>query len=73
MSIETTFEVVISILTIAAFYIAGEKNKWGWAIGFLAEICWVVWIVYTQSWGLLLQSAFLMAIFTRNFIKWSKQ
>lgn len=39
----------------------------------LAEALWLVWIVGTNTWGLLPMNVALWIVYARNHLKWSRQ
>jgi putative Mn2+ efflux pump MntP len=49
----------------------GEKNRWGWLVGLVTQLLWLVYIKETQAWGFLLLSAVGIYLNISNFRKWS--
>lgn len=51
--------------------LAGNKRKGAWAVGLLNQALWLVWIVLTQSWGLIPMNLALWVVYGRNYVKWN--
>jgi hypothetical protein len=62
---------LMSAITIYMTVLAGNRNRWAWAIGLFNQALWLVWIVSIQAWGLLPMNAALWVVYARNHIKWS--
>jgi hypothetical protein len=62
---------ILSVLGISRKYLLGEKNRWGWLVGLVTQLLWLVYIKETQAWGFLLLSAVGIYLNIHNFIKWS--
>lgn len=63
---------LMSAITIYMTVLAGNRNRWAWAIGLLNQALWLFWIVSIQAWGLLPMNAALWIVYARNHIKWGK-
>lgn len=60
----------LSALTCVTLYLAGNKDKWSWAIGLIGQAVWFVWIAVSGTWGLLPGAVVLTIVYARNFCKW---
>ena len=63
---------VVSILTITSMWLAGNKSPWAWKLGLTNQILWLILILHSQLWGLLLTTVFLCFVYSRNLYKWNK-
>lgn len=63
---------LLSALTVWSMYMAGDRSRTAWVIGIVNQALWLLWIVVTGTWGLLLATIVLTAVFVRNLINWSK-
>lgn len=63
---------ILSGITIYSMLLAGNKRRGAWSIGLLNQLLWLVWIVLSESWGLLPMNIALWIIFARNYRKWSQ-
>lgn len=61
---------MISALSITMFVLAGRKLYLTWIVGLVIQVLWIVYILQTQSWGLLPMVGFCIVIFTINHFKW---
>jgi hypothetical protein len=62
---------VLSVLTIATMFLAGSKWRWTWLLALGNQLLWAVWIVSSQSWGLVPMNAALWVVYLRNHLKWA--
>lgn len=62
---------LLSAITIYMTVLAGNKNRHAWAIGLANQALWLVWIVASQSWGLIPMNLALWIVYGRNHLKWS--
>ena len=64
---------VLSAITIYMNVLAGNKTKFAWAIGLVNQFLWLIWIVVSNSWGLLPMNLALWIVYSRNHIAWNKK
>jgi hypothetical protein len=61
------------IIGVTGIYVAGRKNKAGWAIGLGAQFLWIAYAFVTKQYGFLV-SAFVYGYFyANNFVKWWRE
>ncbi len=58
------------IIGVSGLFIAGNKNYWGWIIGILAQVLWIVYAITTAQWGFIVSAFVYGAVYIRNWIKW---
>ena len=63
---------ILSAFTIYVMLLAGNKNKYTWVIALFNQVLWFLWIVKSESWGLLPGNIALWIVYFRNYIKWKK-
>lgn len=63
----------LAFVGIVGIYLAGKKNLWGWAVGVLAQILWVVFAVATQQYGFIVSALAYGFIYGKNFLAWKKE
>jgi hypothetical protein len=61
---------LMSAVTIYMTVLAGNKNRFAWAIGLGNQLLWLVWIVASSAWGLLPMNIALWIVYGRNHLKW---
>lgn len=67
----TYLPYLLSAITIYSMLLAGNKRKGAWVVGLVNQFLWLIWIVLTQSWGLLPMNIALWIVYGRNYIKWN--
>jgi hypothetical protein len=67
---ETTVQLLASVVTLASMWAYGSKLTLGPALALVGQVCW--WIIMFQGglWGLLPLNAAMAFIHIRNFLKW---
>lgn len=63
----------LSAVTIYMTVLAGNKNRHAWAVGLFNQAAWLVWIIMSETWGLLPMNLALCVVYGRNRIKWTTQ
>ena len=63
----------LSGLAIAMTQLAGNMNRHTWAVGLVAQVGWSVWIVASETWGLIPLNVCLWYVYTRNHLKWNRR
>jgi len=67
------FSWFLAAVGIIGVYIAGNKNKWGWAIGALYQVLWIVYAFFTKQYPFIIVCLFYLAIYVKNFFGWSQE
>lgn len=62
----------LSAITIWTMFLAGNKSGHTWLIGLVNQALWLLWIVASESWGLLPMNIALWVVYARNHLKWKK-
>lgn len=63
---------LLSAITIWSMTLAGDRKSHAWLVGLANQALWLIWIIATESWGLIPMNAALWAVYARNHFKWSK-
>lgn len=63
----------MSAITLWMTFMAGNKHPKAWLIGLFNQVLWLVWIVLSQSWGLLPMNIGMWILYRRNHLKWAKE
>lgn len=64
---------ILSVVTIVQMGMAGNKHRKAWAVGLFGQVLWTVWIVASNTRGLIPLTAALWIIYYRNHVKWRSQ
>ncbi len=62
---------LLSAITVYTNLLAGDNKRAAWSLGLVNQALWLVWIVMSQTWGLIPLNAALWVVFARNYRKWS--
>ncbi len=63
---------VLSASTTYAAMMAGDKHRHAWSFGILNQAVWLVWIVMSETWGMMPMNVALTAMCIRNHIRWAR-
>lgn len=62
---------LLSAITIWMTLLAGNIHKSAWLVGLGNQALWLVWIVTTNTWGLIPLNIALWVVYARNHLKWN--
>lgn len=57
---------------VLGIYLAGKKNRWGWALGLFMQLLWVIYAFQTKQFGFILSAIAYGAVYGRNFYLWHR-
>ena len=63
---------IAPVLTFTALYLLGEKNRWGFVVGMVGCLCWIMMGVLVNSIPQIIANIIFFIINLRGWIKWSK-
>jgi hypothetical protein len=63
---------LLSAITIYMTILAGNKSRNAWLYGLVNQALWLVWIITTETWGLLPMNFALWAVYYLNHSKWNR-
>ena len=64
--------ILTSLVTLFGMWLVGRKDWRGWAVGLANQLLWLVLIIQTRAWGLLLLTASLSFLYARSLIAWRR-
>ena len=64
---------LMSAMTIAVMWLAGNKSPWAWRLSLLNQVAWAIWIVGTQTWGLVPLNVAMVIVGVRNLRRWARR
>jgi nicotinamide riboside transporter PnuC len=67
------FSWILATVGIIGVYIAGKKNRWGWALGALYQILWIVYAYFTNQYPFIIVCLVYLVIYIKNFFDWSEE
>lgn len=65
------WSVLLAGFGLIGLYLAGRRNYWGWAVGLVDELLWVVYAVRTQQWAFCASAVAYGWVYVRNLRAWS--
>ncbi|WP_211250807.1 hypothetical protein [Mycetocola saprophilus] len=63
---------LLTAVGILGLWLAGGKNRAGWAVGLAAQVLWVAFALTTHQYGFLLSAVAYGTVYIRNFRAWKK-
>jgi hypothetical protein len=63
---------LLSAITIYMTVLAGNKTSWAWIVGLINQALWLIWIIASESWGLLPMNFALWIVYARNHWLWTR-
>lgn len=67
------WSVALAVIGIFGIWLAGRKSKWGWAIGFFAQVLWFIFALVTKQYGFILSAVAYGWVYANNYLKWKKE
>jgi len=69
---ESAVSVLVSLVTIFGMWLVARKDWRGWLVGICNQVLWLVLIIQTRAWGLLLLTATLLYIYAKALLQWRR-
>jgi hypothetical protein len=70
--IVTGFPWLLSASTIYTMFLAGNKSRNAWLVALISQALWAIWIIASETWGMVPGHIALWIVYTRNHLLWSK-
>lgn len=64
---------LLSGITIWMTVLAGNKTQWAWLVGLVNQGLWLIWILLSETWGLIPMNLALWIVYGRNHCKWMQE
>lgn len=62
---------LLSAITVWQMWLVGNHDPAAWVVGYVSQALWLLWIVTSETYGLLPLNAALWFVFARNHLRWS--
>lgn len=69
----TWIPYLLSVISVAQVYLAGNKSKHAWPLLIINQLFWIFWIVVSKNYGFIPLNVVLMFMGYRNYTKWKKE
>lgn len=64
---------LLTAVGVFGLFLSGKKKKIGWAVGFFAQIIWVIYATATHQWGFYISALAYGWVYAKNWISWRKE
>lgn len=64
---------ILTAVGVFGLYLAGRKNRAGWAVGIGAQVLWLTYAVTTRQWGFIVSAFAYGGVYLKNFLAWRKE
>lgn len=64
---------LLSAITIWMTLLAGNKRPSAWLVGLVNQVLWLIWIISSETWGMLPMNIVLAFLYLRNHLKWNSK
>lgn len=65
--------ILTSLVTLLGMWLVARKKWQGWLIGLINQVLWLVLIIQTRAWGLLILTVSLVWIYSRALVSWRRE
>lgn len=67
------WSVLLAVVGITGFILAGRKVWWAWHINIACQGLWFTYAIVTQQWGFIAAALAYTVVFTQNAIRWTRE
>jgi hypothetical protein len=67
------WSVALAAIGIFGIYLAGNKSRWGWIVGFSAQVLWFAFAIATRQYGFILSAIAYGWVYARNYLRWRRE
>jgi hypothetical protein len=64
---------LLMIVGVFGLYLAGKRNRWGWAVNLGAQGLWVAYAFASGQLGFLISAVAYGAVYGRNLWLWTQE
>lgn len=64
---------ILTAVGVFGLYLAGKKNKAGWAVGIGAQALWIAYALSTNQYGFLVSALAYGWVYSKNFLAWRRE
>jgi len=68
-----TWSLTLAAIGVFGLWLAGRKNRWGWVVGFSAQILWVIYATVTHQYGFYISAIAYGWVYANNYLRWRKE
>ncbi|UOK18332.1 PnuC-like nicotinamide riboside transporter [Arthrobacter phage BruhMoment] len=67
------WSVALAVVGLVGMHIAGNKSHWGWFIGLMAQLLWIIFATVTGQYGFYLSAVGYGLMYGKNWRKWLRE
>lgn len=64
---------LLTVVGISGLYLAGRKDRRGWAVAIASQGLWAAYAVTTGQWGFLVSAGAYTWVYAKNFLAWRRE
>jgi hypothetical protein len=64
---------LLAAVGILGLYLAGSRNRAGWAVGVGAQALWIGYAFASAQYGFLASAAAYAWVYARNYLRWRRE
>lgn len=65
--------ILLSVVGLTGYWIAGNKKQLGWLIGIWMQALWITFAIVTDQFGFILSAMGFGFVNARNYLKWRRE
>lgn len=63
----------LAAVGILGIILAARRNKVGWAVGFGAQLAWIVYAIVTRQYGFIVSAVAYGAVYAHSWLRWRRE
>lgn len=63
---------ILVAIGVTGWWLVGNRNKWGWAIGVFVQVLWGVYAVVMEQYGFIAGALIYGTVAARNLHQWTR-
>lgn len=67
------WSIALAALGIAGLWLAGSGRWFGWALGLVAQVAWILFALVTGQLGFILSALAYGFVYGRNLLRWRRE
>lgn len=64
---------LLTAVGVFGLYLAGRRNRAGWAVGLGAQSLWLTYAITTRQWGFIVSAGAYGWVYARNWLRWRNE
>lgn len=64
------FSWALAAVGITGVWITGNKSRWGWLLGVIYQLAWIVYAYLTRQYSFIVVCVVYTFVYVKNFLEW---